>query len=177
MSKTIWKYRLPRDGRTFEIREHIVKILHVGTQEGMPTLWAIVDPEINPKGRYVEVVAWGTGWPMPDDVYAETTYWGSCEDHAGYIWHYFAVIRNSEYLTDWASSGRSNLYDNRKSEYLGSTSLSTAEWDYLTTALNVCNENYATALEGVGVDYAHGSVEALESSVACGKTEKTHVYA
>jgi hypothetical protein len=58
-------------------------------------LWAIVDPDL-PREGYTEVVAWGTGWPLPDDVYQECDYWGSCEDWQGYIWHYFAEARFPE---------------------------------------------------------------------------------
>ena len=94
MAKTIWKYRLPRDGATIQIHEYIVEVLHIAAQDGIPTLWAIVDPD-RPRGGYTEVVAWGTGWPLPDDVYQETDYWGSCEDGCGYIWHYFAAARFS----------------------------------------------------------------------------------
>lgn len=95
MSKTIWKYRLPRDGQTIEIHEHIVEVLHIGAQDGVPCLWAVVDPQ-RPRDGYTEVVAWGTGWPLPDDVYAECDYWGSCVDGAGYVWHYFAAARFPE---------------------------------------------------------------------------------
>ena len=99
MSKTIWKYRLPIDGRTIQIHEYIVEVLHIAAQDGVPTLWAIVDPDRLRDG-YTEVVAWGTGWPLPDDVYQETDYWGSCEDGYGYIWHYFAAARFPE-RRDW----------------------------------------------------------------------------
>ena len=95
MAKTIWKYNLPRDGETIHIYEHIVEVLHIGAQDGIPRLWAIVDPQ-RPREGYTEVVAWGTGWPLPDDVYQETDYWGSCEDWQGYIWHYFAAARYPE---------------------------------------------------------------------------------
>ena len=95
MSKTIWKYTLPRDGQVIEIHEYIVEVLHIAAQDGIPTLWAIVDPD-RPRDGYTEVVAWGTGWPLPDDVYQETDYWGSCEDGYGYIWHYLAAARFPE---------------------------------------------------------------------------------
>ena len=95
MAKTIWKYRLPRDGATIRIEEYIVEVLHIAPQDGTPTLWAIVDPD-RPREGYTEVVAWGTGWPLPDDVYQETDYWGSCGDRHGYIWHYFAAARYPE---------------------------------------------------------------------------------
>ena len=95
MAKTIWKYRLPRDGATIQIHEYIVEVLHIAAQDGIPTLWAIVDPD-RPRDGYTEVVAWGTGWPLPDDVYQETDYWGSCEDGCGFIWHYFAAARFSD---------------------------------------------------------------------------------
>ena len=95
MSKTIWKYQLPRDGQTIEIHEYIVEVLHIAAQDGVPTLWAIVDPD-RVKDSYIEVVAWGTGWPLPDDVYQEWSYWGTCGDGCGYIWHYFAAARFSD---------------------------------------------------------------------------------
>ena len=92
MSKTIWKYALPRDGQVIKIHEYIVEVLHIAAQDGVPTLWAIVDPD-RPRDGYTEIVAWGTGWPLPDDVYQECEYWGTCEDGYGYIWHYFADAR------------------------------------------------------------------------------------
>lgn len=60
-------------------------------------LWAVVDTD---KYQETEVVAWGTGWPLPDDVYYETDYWGTAEDGAGYIWHYFAATRSSDRWTE-----------------------------------------------------------------------------
>lgn len=92
MSKTIWKYTLPRDGQTIKIHEYIVKVLHIAAQDGVPTLWVIVDPDKLING-YTEVVAWGTGWPLPDDIYNECYYWGTCKDGYGYVWHYFAAAR------------------------------------------------------------------------------------
>ena len=98
MSKTIWKYKLPRDGATIQIHEYIVEVLHIGAQDGVPCLWAIVDPD-RPRDGYTEIVAWGTGWSLPDDVYVECDYWGSCVDGAGYVWHYFAEARFPERRT------------------------------------------------------------------------------
>ena len=99
MSKTIWKYTLPRDDATIRIDEYIVEVLHIAAQDGIPTLWAIVDPDL-PREGYTEVVAWGTGWPLPDDVYQECDYWGTCGDGCGYVWHYFAAARYPE-RRDW----------------------------------------------------------------------------
>lgn len=100
MSKTIYKYKLPRDGQTITIAEYILEVLHIGTQDGWPTLWAVVDTD---KVQETEVVAWGTGWPLPDDVYYETDYWGTAEDGAGYVWHYFAATRSSDRWTEDAT--------------------------------------------------------------------------
>lgn len=113
MSKTIWKYKLPRDGQTIIISEQIIKVLHIGTQKGEPTAWIIVDPRA--AARPTEVVAWGTGWDLPDDVYRECSYWGSAEDNYGDVWHYFAATGSSELqpwdyvTTDKAISGYINI--------------------------------------------------------------------
>ena len=110
MGKTIWKYVLPRDGQTIEIHEYIIEVLHIAIQDGVPTLWAIVDPDRSRDG-YTEVVAWGTGWPLPDDVYHECDYWGTCEDGYGYIWHYFAAARFSDRWTEDATLKYVNAAD------------------------------------------------------------------
>lgn len=93
MAKTIYKYKLPRDGQSIIIKEYIVEVLHIDTQDGWPTLWAIVNTDYS---QETEVVAWGTGWPLPDDVYCSTDYWGSAIDGNGYVWHYFAALRSSD---------------------------------------------------------------------------------
>lgn len=33
-------------------------------------------------------MAWGTGWMVPDEL-MYMSYLGTCEDGAGYVWHYF----------------------------------------------------------------------------------------
>ncbi len=90
--RTIYKYRLPRDGQSIVIEERIIETLHIGKQDGWPMLWAVVEPD---EYEETEIVAWGTGWPLPDDVYFETDYVGTCEDAAGYVWHYFAATRSA----------------------------------------------------------------------------------
>ena len=88
MSKTIWKYRLPRDGASIEIHEYIVEVLHIAAQDGIPTLWAIVDPD-RPRDSYTEVVAWGTGWPYPMMCTKRQIIWEPAKmdtDMFGIIW-------------------------------------------------------------------------------------------
>ena len=135
MSKTIWKYKLPRDGQTIEIHEYIVEVLHIAAQDGVPTLWAIVDPE-HPREGYTEIVAWGTGWPLPDDVYQECEYWGTCGDAYGYIWHYFAEARfpdrTSQTNVDWNELSSAQVYP----EYLKGYSLILDD-DYPQATLSV----------------------------------------
>lgn len=107
--RTIYKYKLPRDGQTITITEYILEVLHIGTQDGWPTLWAVVDTD---KVQETEIVAWGTGWPLPDDVYYETDYWGTAEDGYGYVWHYFAATRSSDLQTEDATFKYMNVADN-----------------------------------------------------------------
>lgn len=94
MSKTIWKYRLPIDGQTIYINDRIIDILHIDCQDGYPTAWLVVDPEATCYPTVV--VAWGTGWDLPDDIYYNCDYWGTCEDGVGYVWHYFAEESKDE---------------------------------------------------------------------------------
>ena len=78
-------------------------------------MWAIVDPD-RPRDGYTEVVAWGTGWPLPDDVYQECDYWGTCGDVYGYIWHYFAATRYPDYLV---ADKITNTWDDEKYSLTG----------------------------------------------------------
>lgn len=106
--RTIYKYKLPRDGQTITITEYIIEVLHIDTQDGQPTLWAVVDTD---KVQETEIVAWGTGWPLPDDVYYETKYLGTAEDGYGYVWHYFAATRSSDRQTEDATFKYMNVAD------------------------------------------------------------------
>lgn len=84
--KKIYKYKLPRDGEVITITDHIVKWLDIHEQNGWPHIWAIVDTDGSHESR--EIVAWGTGWMVPDELMF-MSYLGTCEDGAGYVWHYF----------------------------------------------------------------------------------------
>ena len=109
MSKTIWKYMLPRNGQTIQINNKIIDVLHIGCQNGYPTAWVVVDPEATCYSTVV--VAWGTGWDLPDDVYCNCDYWGTCEDGAGYVWHYFAAAR---FPDCYAADKATNTWDSDK---------------------------------------------------------------
>ena len=152
MSKTIWKYKLPRDGQTIIIDEKIIKVLHVGTQKGEPTAWIIVDPEA--AARPTEVVAWGTGWDLPDDVYRECEYWGSAEDNYGYIWHYFAATGSSDpqpwdYATSAkATSGYVNITVNTTPSLGTITYTNTKECDDYTYTYTKLKQLINEATEG-----------------------------
>lgn len=67
--KKIWKFELHLDyngtGVTWESRQVVPMpygaiILSVGLQEGMPMLWALVDPEASMEERTVRIVATGS---------------------------------------------------------------------------------------------------------------------
>lgn len=99
----IYKYRLPRDGQVVKVDDYVVKWLHVGVQDEIPTAWAVVDVDM-PKGqRTSQIVAWGTGWELPDEVWLDCKYIGTCEDRYGYIWHYFVETADSGSLSATAS--------------------------------------------------------------------------
>lgn len=86
MSKTIWKYKLPRDGEIITITANVVKWLDIQEQDGWPMIWAIVD-DAGYESEY-EIIAWGTGWEFPDEL-NHCRYMGTAQDSYGYVWHYF----------------------------------------------------------------------------------------
>lgn len=86
--KKIYKYALPLDGKSIQVSDYIIEWLKVDMQNGWPYAWAVVDTE--QEGMMTEIIAWGTGWILPNDVYYGTEYLGTATDGAGYVWHYFA---------------------------------------------------------------------------------------
>lgn len=133
----IYKYRLPRDGQVIKVDDYVTEWLHVGTQDEIPTAWAVVDVDM-PKGQRIsEIVAWGTGWDLPDEVW-NCEYIGTCEDRYGYVWHYFvdsadsgslsATTSDSAYVipSGWADTMTISLDEDALKQILGNT---TSVWD------------------------------------------------
>lgn len=83
--KTIYKYNLGIEGQVTEIKDWIIEILNIQTQNGWPTLWAIVDTE-KEEEEPVQIYCCGTGWPLPDE---HRRHIGTAIDNNGYVWHYF----------------------------------------------------------------------------------------
>lgn len=133
----IYKYRLPRDGQVVKVDDYVIEWLHVGVQDEIPTAWAVVDVDM-PKGQRIsEIVAWGTGWDLPDEVW-NCEYIGTCEDRYGYVWHYFVDSADSDLLSattsdsvyaipsGWADTMTISLDEDALKQILGNT---TSVWD------------------------------------------------
>lgn len=85
--RKIYKYELPVDGGIITIKQCIIKILSIQEQNGIPMMWAIVDPD-NEKIEPLEIVAIGTGWELPMGL---EDYLGTAQDEYGFVWHYFSL--------------------------------------------------------------------------------------
>ena len=85
--RKIYKYELPVDGGIITIKQCIIKILSIQEQNGIPVMWAIVDPD-NEKIEPLEIVAIGTGWELPTGL---DDYLGTVQDGCGFVWHYFSL--------------------------------------------------------------------------------------
>ena len=85
--RKIYKYELPVDGGIIAIKQCIIKILNIQEQNGIPVMWAIVDPDdevVEP----LKIIAIGTGWELPTGL---EDYLGTAQDEYGFIWHYFTI--------------------------------------------------------------------------------------
>lgn len=85
--RKIYKYELPVDGGIIAIKQCIIKILSIQEQNGIPVMWAIVDPDdevVEP----LKIIAIGTGWELPTGL---EDYLGTAQDEYGFIWHYFTI--------------------------------------------------------------------------------------
>lgn len=85
--RKIYKYELPVDGGIITIKQCIIKILNIQEQNGIPMMWAIVDPD-NEVVEPLEIVAIGTGWELPTGL---DDYLGTVQDEWGFVWHYFSL--------------------------------------------------------------------------------------
>jgi hypothetical protein len=65
--RTVWKYPVAiSDKPTVHAIPHNDVIVHVALQEGLPTLWAIVESDQETEERTFVVT--GTGHPVPEDA-------------------------------------------------------------------------------------------------------------
>ena len=85
--RKIYKYELPTNGDIITIKQCIIKILSIQEQNGIPMMWAIVDPD-NEAVEPLEIVAIGTGWTLPTGL---DEYLGTAQDEYDFVWHYFSL--------------------------------------------------------------------------------------
>ena len=92
MTKKVFKYRLTTPKTTVEMPAG-AEILRIDLQQGVPTIWALVDPdETASVERRFDIV--GTGWDVPEDSVYRATYFDREGDDLfpnGFVWHVFEV--------------------------------------------------------------------------------------
>ena len=162
----IYKYRLPRDGEVVTINDHVIDWLHVGLQDDLPTAWGVVDLDGNSRHakRSWDIVAWGTGWDLPDEVWLDCDYIGTCEDRYGYVWHYFARmnvvfddVREEETIaaaSAYAMPGDSfsvTLDEEALRRILGSTE---ANWSVMNDTITYVTSHCADPTSATAVTFA-----------------------
>ena len=86
----IYKYALSMD----DLREpqdiHVPgggRIVHVGQQDNVPTVWVLCYPDSTPVAKRLRVV--GTGWPVPSDGVYEYRGTALCGE---FVWHVFEDV-------------------------------------------------------------------------------------
>ena len=82
--KTVYKYELRSQDSSISLPEE-AEILTVQLQNGIPTLWALVDPENELETRFISIV--GTGWEVAETVKYICTYMDG-----PFVWHAFEMI-------------------------------------------------------------------------------------
>ena len=83
--KTIYKYPLNSHDCTLQLPKG-AEILTVQLQNGIPTLWALVNPTTVTEERHICIV--GTGWDVEDTMKYITTYMDGY-----FVWHAFELIK------------------------------------------------------------------------------------
>ena len=83
--KTIYKYTLDSQDCTLHLPKG-AEILTIQLQNGIPTLWALVNPMTVTEERHICIV--GTGWQVEDNMKYITTYMDGY-----FVWHVFELIK------------------------------------------------------------------------------------
>lgn len=93
MSHYVYKFRLmPGTPVRVEMPKYS-HVVHVGSQDDGPVLWAIVDTEQPMETR--EFWVYGTGHLI--DVERPKVHVGSCHTEAGLVWHVFEADKDREW--------------------------------------------------------------------------------
>lgn len=83
--KEIWKYTLPRSGLSDLRMPADAKVLSVGMQNDVITIWVLVDPFNERIDRHIVVK--GTGHPI-DETVENSNFIGTIFD-GPFVWHVF----------------------------------------------------------------------------------------
>ena len=83
-NKVIWKFGIPiADGFSITMPEK-TELLHFAVQDGVPALWALVDPEAPIENRRFALFGTGQEYPCFDLI----RYIGTIQERR-YVWHLF----------------------------------------------------------------------------------------
>ena len=91
MKRTIWKFPLKiTDYQSIDMPTY-AEILSVHVQNGMPCMWALVDPDGEMESRGFEI--FGTGNPIEVDMGVDRKFIGTFMTHNDkLVWHLFERI-------------------------------------------------------------------------------------
>lgn len=84
--KQVWKYSLPNGSAEIEMPAY-AEVVHVGLQNDVLQIWAVVDPDAKRKELRVFHV-YGTGHGIRDNAKHVGTWFD-----APFVWHLFEIVR------------------------------------------------------------------------------------
>lgn len=90
--RTIWKFQLPESAEAMEVKMPMgAEVCTFQYQNGVPCIWAIVDPDIMRDIRRFRI--FGTGHPLP--AIDQCCYVGTAQDGL-FIWHLFEMLDSGQ---------------------------------------------------------------------------------
>lgn len=90
MERIIWKYGVPMTDHFALSMPSGAQVLTVQILDGVPQLWALVDPSRPPQQR--QFALYGTGWELPHTAQEIGVYVGTFQVSEGklkLVWHLF----------------------------------------------------------------------------------------
>lgn len=85
----IYKFPVHGDGRVSQIKCGRVKLLDIQLQNNQMVCW--VETRDDFPVTTTELIAFGTGWPVPVELIEKMRYFKTVQDAYGFVWHFYEV--------------------------------------------------------------------------------------
>lgn len=89
----IYKYPVNGNGAVNPIVCRRSRLLDIQLQGNEMMCW--IETRDDLPETTTELVAFGTGWPIPTELFTDMRYFKTVQDAAGFVWHFYELLEGS----------------------------------------------------------------------------------